>query len=246
MHALAAVVRKSLQVSFPARGRFARGVDFLANECKSKPSVMTYETFTGGIFETNAYAFSAPEGWILFDAPDGTCEWLVRQKIVPRLLLLTHGHIDHILDVAKIKERFGCPVGIHPDSAPMLSDRDFFRGFGFSFEVEPVTPDLLLEATPEREFLGQKFELLEVPGHCPGSICFYSREHDLVIGGDVLFAGGVGRWDLPGGDGELLFTGIREKLYSLGENVTVLPGHGPSTTIGAERRHNPFVRPNSL
>jgi hydroxyacylglutathione hydrolase len=133
-------------------------------------------------------------------------------------------------------------VGVHPESAPMISDPDFFRGVGFQFEIEPVTPDLLIEATPSRDFLGMNFEILEVPGHCPGSLCFYSRENELLIGGDVLFAGGVGRWDLPGGDSELLFTGIREKLYSLGDEVTVLPGHGPPTTIGAERRGNPFVR----
>lgn len=201
-----------------------------------------YQTFTGGIFETNCYALEAPEGWILFDAPDGACDWLVRAGIEPKLLLLTHGHIDHILDVAKIKQRFGCPVGIHAESAPMISDRDFFRDYGFGFEVEPVTPDLLLAATPAQEFLGKNFEILEVPGHCPGSLCFLSRPDNFLIGGDVLFAGGVGRWDLPGGDGELLFSGIREKLYSLGDEITVLPGHGPVTTIGAERRGNPFVR----
>jgi hydroxyacylglutathione hydrolase len=204
--------------------------------------MINYQSFTGGIFETNCCALEAAEGWILFDAPDGTCDWLVRQGIQPRLLLLTHGHIDHIQDVAKIKRRFGCPVGIHPDSAPMISDRDFFRDYGFPFEIEPVQPDLLIEAAPSRDFLGTNFEVLEVPGHCPGSLCFFSRENELLIGGDVLFAGGVGRWDLPGGDGELLFAGIREKLYPLGENVTVLPGHGPATTIGAERRTNPFVR----
>ena len=157
-----------------------------------------------------------------------------------RLLLLTHGHIDHIQDVAKIKRRFGCPVGVHPGSAPMLSDREFFRDFGFQFEIEPVTPDLLIEATLSRDFLGMNFEVLEVPGHCPGSLCFFSRANELLIGGDVLFAGGVGRWDLPGGDGDLLFAGIREKLYPLGDNVTVLPGHGPPTSIGAERSVESF------
>lgn len=204
--------------------------------------MIDYQTFTGGLFETNAFALAAPDGWILFDAPEGVCDWLVRQKIDLRLLLLTHGHIDHIQDVAKIKERFACPIGVHRDSAPMISQRDFFRDFGFQLEVEPVEPDFLIAATPSREFLGMEFEVLEVPGHCPGSLCFYSRANELLIGGDVLFAGGVGRWDLPGGDGELLFSGIREKLYSLGENVTVLPGHGPETTIGAERAGNPFVR----
>jgi hydroxyacylglutathione hydrolase len=204
--------------------------------------MIEYQTFTGGIFETNCYAFEAPQGWILFDAPDGACAWLVRQEIAPRLLLLTHGHIDHIQDVAKIKSRFACPVGIHRESAPMIADPDFFRGYGFQFEIEPVEPDMLIDATPAREFLGLNFEVLEVPGHCPGSLCFFSRENALLVGGDVLFAGGVGRSDLPGGDSELLFAGIREKLYSLGDNVTVLPGHGPATTIGAEKRSNPFVR----
>lgn len=202
-----------------------------------------YRTFTGGIFETNAYALQAPEGWLLFDAPEGACDWLVKQEIQLRLLLLTHGHIDHIQDVARIKRRFGCPIGIHPESAPMIADANFFRDFGFGFEIEPVEPDLLIEAAPSRQFLGMNFEIMEIPGHCPGSLCFFSCEDELLIGGDVLFAGGVGRWDLPGGDGELLFSGIRKKLYSLGENVVVLPGHGPPTTIGAERRTNPFVRP---
>ncbi len=204
--------------------------------------MIEYQTFTGGIFETNCYALAAPEGWILFDAPDGACDWLVRQKIELRLLLLTHGHIDHIQDVAKIKRRFGCPIGIHAESAPMISERDFFRDYGFAFEIEPVAPDFLITETPARKFLGMSFEVLEVPGHCPGSLCFFSQENELLIGGDVLFAGGVGRFDLPGGDGELLFAGIREKLYSLGDSVTVLPGHGPPTTVGAERRGNPFVR----
>jgi hydroxyacylglutathione hydrolase len=204
--------------------------------------MIEYRSFTGGIFETNCYALKAPDGWMLFDAPDGACDWLVQEGMELRLLLLTHGHIDHIQDVARIQGRFGCPLGVHPESAPMISDPDFFRGFGFQFEVEPVKPDLLIEATSSRDFLGMNFEILEVPGHCPGSLCFYSRKNELLVGGDVLCAGGVGRWDLPGGDGELLLAGIREKLYSLGDEITVLPGHGPATTIGAERRTNPFVR----
>jgi len=204
--------------------------------------MINYRGFTGGVFETNAYAIEAPAGWILFDAPDGACAWLARQGIELKLLLLTHGHIDHIQDVARIKRQFNCPIGIHSEGVPMISDREFFRDYGYQLEVEPVEPDLLIEASPSRDFLGMNFEVLDVPGHCPGSLCFFSRENELLVGGDVLFAGGVGRWDLPGGDGDLLFSGIREKLYPLGDNVTVLPGHGPPTTIGAERRTNPFVR----
>jgi glyoxylase-like metal-dependent hydrolase (beta-lactamase superfamily II) len=203
---------------------------------------MRYQTFCGGIFETNCYLLEAPEGSILFDAPDGACDWLVAEGITPKLLLLTHGHFDHIPDVAKIKRRFGCPVGCHADTVPMISDPEFFRGMGFQLEIEPVDPDFLVEATPARDFLGLEMEVLEVPGHCPGSLCFLSRKDKLLIGGDVLFASGVGRWDLPGGDGDLLFKGIKEKLYPLGDDVVVLPGHGPATTIGAERETNPFVR----
>ena len=98
---------------------------------------MNYKSFCGGIFETNCYLFEAPEGWILFDAPEGTCEWARSLKVEPKLLLLTHGHIDHVQDVARIKRQFGCPIGCHPLTAPMISDREFFRNFGFALEIEP-------------------------------------------------------------------------------------------------------------
>ncbi|MBA3273534.1 MAG: MBL fold metallo-hydrolase [Chthoniobacterales bacterium] len=203
---------------------------------------MKYDTFCGGIFETNCYLLHAPGGAILFDAPDGACAWLESIGITPKLLLLTHGHFDHVPDVAKIKRRFGCQIGCHADTVPMIADPEFFRNYGFQLEIDPAEPDFLITATHGCNFAGAEFEVLEVPGHSPGSLCFLSRPDDLLIGGDVLFAGGVGRWDLPGGDGELLFDGIKTKLYPLGDNIMVLPGHGPPTTIGQERRTNPFVR----
>ena len=205
---------------------------------------MIYDTFCGGIFETNCYLYKSPEGWILFDAPQGACEWLLSLGIEPKLLLLTHGHIDHVQDVAKIKGQFGCPIGCHPLTAPMISDREFFRSFGFELEIEPAEPDFLIEETPRRNLLGADFEVLEIPGHCPGSLCFFSRKDKLLIGGDVLFASSIGRGDLPGGDIDLLINGIRKKLFPLGDDVTVLPGHGPPTEIGTERRTNPFLRGN--
>jgi len=126
----------------------------------------------------------------------------------------------------------------------MISDPNFFRDFGFQLEIEPTQPDFLIEATASRDFLGAEMQVLEVPGHCPGSLCFLSASEKLLIGGDVLFASGVWRWDLPGGDGDLLFAGIKTKLFPLGDDITVLPGHGPPTTIGQERRTNPFVSEN--
>ena len=126
----------------------------------------------------------------------------------------------------------------------MIADREFFRSFGFQFEIEPVQADFFIEETASRNFLGADFEILEVPGHCPGSLCFYLRDDKLLIGGDVLFAGSIGRGDLPGGDMDLLVNGIRKKLFPLGDQVTVLSGHGPPTTIGIERKGNPFVGSN--
>jgi len=202
---------------------------------------MNYESFCGGIFETNCYLAKALAGWILFDAPEGACEWVRSLEIDLKLLLLTHGHIDHVQDVARIKRQFGCPIGCHPLTAPMISDREFFRNFGFQLEIEPVQPDFLIEETSSRNFLGADFEVLEIPGHCPGSLCFFSRKDKLLIGGDVLFASSIGRGDLPGGDIDLLITGIRKKIFPLGDDVTVLPGHGPPTKIGIERRTNPFL-----
>ncbi|PYJ22805.1 MAG: hypothetical protein DME99_04450 [Verrucomicrobia bacterium] len=205
-----------------------------------KPAII-YERFCGGIFETNCYLVKAPEGWILFDAPDGACEWIKSLDVDPKLLLLTHGHIDHVQDVAKIKRQFDCPIGCHPFTAPMISEREFFRNFGFELEIEPAKLDFLIEETPSRNFLGAEFQVLEVPGHCPGSLCFFSRKDRLLIGGDVLFAASIGRGDLPGGDIDLLISGIRKKIFPLGDEVTVLPGHGPPTKIGTERRTNPFL-----
>ncbi|PWT82536.1 MAG: hypothetical protein C5B58_08075 [Acidobacteria bacterium] len=202
---------------------------------------MNYKKFCGGIFETNCYLLKASQGWILFDAPEGACEWVKSIDVDLKLLLLTHGHIDHVQDVAKIKRQFGCPIGCHSLTAPMISDREFFRNFGFALEVEPAKPDFFVEETPSRDFLGAEFQVLEVPGHCPGSLCFFLQKDRLLVGGDVLFAGSIGRGDLPGGDIDLLVSGIRNKLFPLGDDVAVLPGHGPSTQIGIERRSNPFV-----
>jgi hydroxyacylglutathione hydrolase len=204
--------------------------------------MIEFQFFIGGIFETNAYLVSGPEGMILFDAPTGTCQWLERIGRSPKLLLITHGHVDHIEDAHAVKERFGCQVGYHKDSVPLITDPDFFKQFGFSLEIAPTKADFLIEETDARDFLGLRFQVFLVPGHCPGSLCFYLSEEKTLIGGDVLFAGSIGRTDLPGCDHQALITNIEKKLYLLPDETKVLPGHGPATTIGYEKRHNPFVR----
>ena len=199
-----------------------------------------FKTFTGGPFATNCFLVGAPGGNILFDAPEGADACFTGEKV--GLLVLTHGHWDHVADAAAVKRRHGCRVVCHSDTVPMITEEDFFERQGFPLSVEPVEPDALVAEGSGQDFLGLKFDVLEVPGHCPGSLCFHAPGDGVLIGGDVLFNGAVGRWDLPGGDGGLLMRGIREKLFVLPGSTAVWPGHGPSTTIDEEKASNPFLR----
>lgn len=197
-----------------------------------------YEIFTGGPLDTNAILVHAPCGKILFDAPQGADAAFAKLKL--DMLILTHGHFDHVSDAAAIARRHRCPVLMHPLTVPMVTDREFFRKWGFALEIEPVKPTELVEEG-SRDLLGLPATLFHVPGHCPGSLCTLFPTGKFMVGGDVLFAGGVGRWDLPGGDYDTLLSGIREKLLPLDDNIVVLPGHGPPTSLGRERRSNPFL-----
>lgn len=201
---------------------------------------MRFKSFTGGPYETNCYAAEAPGGLVLFDAPEGADEAFAGESV--DLLILTHGHWDHVADAAAIRSRHGCPVACHGETVPMVSEADFFLRQGFPFRFAPVQVDRILRGGRAQDFLGWEVDVLEVPGHCPGSLCFHAPADKVLVGGDVLFSGGVGRWDLPGGDAGILLSGIREKLLSLPDETVVLPGHGPQTTIGTEKTSNPFLR----
>lgn len=205
-----------------------------------------FDSFTGGVFDTNCFYLSAPEGNLLIDAPAGALDWLRAKGYRVDLLLLTHGHVDHIIDVARIQQTFQCPVGYHRDGEEMLKDPTFFKRFGFGLEVEPLSDGgfFIEESAPGtvEKYLGRAFEVLLVPGHCPGSLCFFDSSSRQLYGGDVLFAGSVGRWDLPGGDRDLLLSGIQKKILPLGDDVKVFSGHGPATTIGIERKTNPYIQ----
>jgi len=198
-----------------------------------------FKTFTGGVLDTNCFYYQAPEGGILFDAPQGADLAFANERV--DLLLLTHGHFDHVVDGAAIVKRHGCKTAFHPDTTPMVSDPGFFRMWGFELEIEPFAADFLFEQEGPTTLLGAELRILHVPGHCPGSLCFHLLAEEVIIGGDVLFREGVGRWDLPGGDRDQLLESIRTKLLPLNDSITVLPGHGPPTTIGWERRNNSFI-----
>ncbi len=205
---------------------------------------MKVEPYTGGLLETNAYLIHAPEGLVLIDAPEGVSDWLKEKGGGKKLdhLLLTHGHYDHMLEAARLKRETGCAVWIHKDSMPLIEHPESMLAFSPYARLLPVSADRMVEEGRMLEAAGAAFETFLCPGHCPGSICFYHAPSKLLFGGDVLFAGGVGRWDLPEGSFEDLSRSIQQKLYRLPDDVIVLPGHGPPTTIGVEKRTNPYVR----
>src|SRR5215213_6565385 len=160
-----------------------------------------------------------------------------------KLILATHAHFDHVLASKELKELTGAPFYIHGDSIPLLQGlpQQGIRFTGQAFP-EAAEPDRLLTSEPETIELGAiKFETLYTPGHAPGHIAFYMRDVGLVISGDCLFAGSVGRTDLLGGDHDLLMRSIFDKLLPLGDETKVLPGHMDLTTIGKERVTNPFI-----
>ncbi|HJO04807.1 MAG TPA: MBL fold metallo-hydrolase [Acidobacteriota bacterium] len=154
---------------------------------------------------------------------------------------LTHAHIDHVTGVAEAVRETGAPLALHPLDRP-LYDAVEQQATMFGLHVEPLpAPDRWLE-TDETMTLGKlRAHVLHVPGHAPGHVAFWFADLGIVVSGDCLFAGSIGRTDLPGGSYDTLMQSIRTVLLPLGDAVTVLPGHGPETTLGRERRTNPFL-----
>lgn len=158
-------------------------------------------------------------------------------------IVLTHGHIDHVGGAADLAERLAVPVlGPHEADRPLLERvEQQAREFGVG-EARSVEPDTFLSEGDDLTMAGRSFQVLHCPGHAPGHLVYFDPELRFAISGDVLFAGSVGRTDLPGGNHETLIASIRDKLLPLGDDVTFLPGHGPTSTIGHERRTNPYLR----
>ena len=168
--------------------------------------------------------------------------WLDENGLKPVRLVLTHAHIDHVLGCALMHKRFGLSPQMHMGDLPLLhaAERQG-RMYGVPCEAPPE-PTLFLKEGDIIRFGDRSLDVLFVPGHAPGHIALWCPEDRFVISGDVLFQRSIGRTDLPGGDMETLLTSIREKLFPLGDHVVVHCGHGPDTTIGEERRLNPFLR----
>ena len=162
--------------------------------------------------------------------------------ITVKRIVCTHAHADHIGALDAVREHYPeAEFAIHGDDAPMLErpslNLSFFLGGGF--KCNP--PDRLLKDGDKLEVAGVNIDVIHIPGHTPGGICLHVPRAGMVFTGDVLFADGIGRTDFPGGDYDLLITGIREKLLTLPPKTVVYPGHGPSSTIGREKAGNPFL-----
>lgn len=199
--------------------------------------------FSLGPIETNSYlAIDDNKNAVLIDCPPDAfiaitneCE---KQELNLKAVLLTHSHWDHAADVADFKEKKNVPIYVHKDDEYRMIDPMGNSIWRLPFEIKPCKADFYFTEGEVLQFGDMKFKVLCTPGHTEGSVCFLVEENDVLFSGDTLFNFGFGRTDLPGGDYSKLKKSITEVLYSLSPDITVLPGHGESTTIAFEKNNN--------
>lgn len=200
--------------------------------------VNTYVLYdrTGECIVVDASSFFPDENELLLN-------FILDNNLVVKHLVNTHLHFDHIFGVNFLASQFGLKLLVHRDDIVLLENlSQQLQLFGFNTNVDyrPEIGGFLAEGDVI-SFGEQQWKVLHVPGHSPGSIVLYNEKEKLALAGDVLFHGSIGRTDLLGGNFEQLAGGIRTKLFTLPDDTEIYPGHGPKTTIGQERRYNPFV-----
>ncbi len=210
---------------------------------------MKIDSLILGDYETNSYVLreseTAADCLVIDTGLDvgGLIDFLEEHKLNPVATILTHGHADHIGGLTALRSRFpDMKVHIHKLDAEMLTEpqANLSAMAGAPFSTEPE--DFSLEEQGVVDLADIELLVLHTPGHTPGGVCLYSKKDGVAFVGDTLFAESVGRTDFPGGSTSQLTSSIYEKLLTLPDETTVYPGHGPATTIGHEKAHNPFLR----
>ncbi|GAB4131102.1 MAG: MBL fold metallo-hydrolase [Bacteroidia bacterium] len=210
---------------------------------------MNIKIFTFNPFYENTYVLSDATGECVIVDPgchiaeeeQELASYIEQEGLKPVRLINTHCHVDHVFGNRFVSEKWNLPLEIHlEDLKTLQSFPQVCMLYGFN-GYEQQEPGKYFEDGDVIHFGNTALEVLFTPGHSPGSVCFYNKSEGCVIGGDVLFQGSIGRTDLPGGSYEILENSIRTKLYVLPDQVKVYPGHGPHTTIGFEKKYNPFV-----
>lgn len=211
--------------------------------------MISIQSFTCSPYQENTYIlYDETKECIIVDPgmyngaeQNAVASFISDSKLNPVLLLNTHCHIDHVFGNKFVFDNYGLLPQFHEGELTLLTAvPSYAPQMGMQYEVSPL-PEKFLPETGTVSFGQSELELIFAPGHSPAHLCFYSKKDNFLIGGDVLFYGSIGRTDLPGGNFDTLIRSIKERLFILPDDCKVYPGHGPATTIGFEKKSNPFL-----
>jgi glyoxylase-like metal-dependent hydrolase (beta-lactamase superfamily II) len=204
---------------------------------------MVLEKIPRGIFASNCYIIGENGEGVIID-PGVSCQYIMDKVnkcgLAIKYIILTHAHIDHIASVDEIRINTGAKVAIHREDSEALSDYKANASWLLGRKMTFLPADLILNDKDVLSAGGMEFRVIHTPGHTPGGICI--AVGDMIFSGDTLCREAIGRTDIGNGSMRDILDSVKNKLYMLDDNVIVYPGHGPETTIGYEKKHNPFVR----